>query len=89
MMSSTMPSALMLWNGSTAIDGTSGTRYRDGLADCCAIARLSELNRPGAWFLTPVSRASADLTQYSCPDRDVNRSSSIDRHAINITIVMQ
>jgi hypothetical protein len=43
-------------------------RRRDGPADCCAIARLSELNRSGAWFLTPVSRASADLTQYSCPD---------------------
>jgi hypothetical protein len=89
MMSSTMPSALMLWGGSTAIDGMSGTGYRDGPADCYAIARLSELNRSGAWFLTPVSRASGDLTQYSCPDRDVNRSSSIDRHAINITIVMQ
>jgi hypothetical protein len=54
-------SALMLWNGSTAIDGTSGTGYRDGLADCCAIARLSELNRPGAWFLTPVSRVRRHL----------------------------
>ena len=40
-------------------------------------------------LVTPVSRASADLTQYSCPDRDVNRSSGTDRHAINITIVMQ
>jgi len=89
MMSSTMPSALMLCNGTTTIDGMSGTRYRDGPADGCAIARLSELSRSDAWFLTPVSRASGDLTQYSCPDRDVNRSSGIDRQAINITIVMQ
>jgi hypothetical protein len=74
-----------------AIDGMSGTGYRrrDGPADCRVIARLSELNRSGARFLTPVSRASADLTQYTCPDRDVSRSNSMDRHAINITTVMQ
>jgi hypothetical protein len=49
--------------------GYRGYRRRDGPADCCAIARLSELNRSGARFLTPVSRASADLTQCPLPDR--------------------